>query len=383
MKSTFATNIYCRPSKCSKSSGKAPLELCVIIDGKRSYIVLPHPKVSPSEFNRARRPKELQEYVNSVSRNIVTIVNSMTEHGIPMTTENFKKCFKEGGAVTYKTKDLFEDYIRLQRERIGIDLTQGAFRRYELIRDMFYEYHSKDSDATTITPSVIQGFYIHIQHKYNTETAASYIARIKSIMRYGFDNGIFKVNPCVGLRVRHERHKIDFLTDEEITKIMEAEIDNECLNSVREAFLLQVFSGLSYIDLEHLTESDIMEENGVYFIHKPRVKTGVPYTATILPQGVEILRRNNWKMRVISNQKMNIYLKQVMMLSGISHPLTTHLGRKTYGHILLNGGKFLPNPVRLEVVSKCLGHSTTRTTAKYYTELSPQSVINEMAVALR
>lgn len=382
MKSTFATNIYCRPSKASKN-GKAPLELCVIIDGKRSYIVLPHPKVNPSEFNKKRRSKELQDYVNAVSRNIIQVVNDMTEHSIPITTENFKKCFKNGGAVIYKVHNLFDDYIRLQRERVGVDLTQDAFRRYEMIRDMFYEYHSKDSDATSITPSVIQGFYIQLQHKYNTETSASYIARIKSIMKYGMDNGIFKINPCIGLRVRHKRHQIDFLTDEEITKIMDADIDNDCLNSVREAFLLQVFSGLSYIDLEHLTESDIREENGVYFIHKPRVKTGVPYTAIILPDGVEILRRNNWKMKVISNQKMNVYLKQVMTLSGISHPLVTHLGRKTYGHILLNGGKFLPNPVRMEVVSKCLGHSTTRTTAKYYTELSPQSVINEMAVALR
>ena len=69
---------------------------------------------------------------------------------------------------------------------------------------------------------------------------------------------------------------------------------------------------------------------------------------------------------------MNTYLKQVMVIAGIDHKLTTHLGRKTYGHILLNSG------VRLEVVAKNLGHSSSKTTAKYYAEVTTDTIINEV-----
>lgn len=51
------------------------------------------------------------------------------------------------------------------------------------------------------------------------------------------------------------------------------------------------------------------------------------------------------------------------------------MGRKTYGHILLNSG------VRLETVAKSLGHSNSKTTAKYYCEVAPETVINEVTSA--
>lgn len=357
--------------------GYAPIEVSIIINQKRVFCNLPR-KEHPEIFKKSiisRRSNDIKDYLEEVRTKFNKYQTELLHNGIPITSAALKTCFQNGGVRSYTINDLFTDYLKYLAKRVDIDLTQGAYRKYELTKELFFKHINKDLEATAITPAVIQDYYITLQKAYKPNSAASYIAKTKTFIQYGIDNGYIKINPFQGLKVHREKKKIDYLTDEEIEKLKTAKIDNDSLNNVRDAFLLQVYSGLSYIDLEHLRKEDIKEENGVYYIQKPRTKTGVQYTAVILPPGVEILHRHNFQLKVISNQKMNCWLKQVMVLAGLNHSLTTHLGRKTYGHILLNSG------VRLETVAKSLGHSNSKTTAKYYCEVAPETVINEVTSA--
>ena len=373
MRTTFAIKAYCRNSKADKS-GKAPIELSISINGKRTFYRLPHPNVDPTEFNRKRRPKELQEYIDTITATINSIVLDMTKNGVPVTAAALKHFIQSGGFRSYTVGDMFDEFLAIQKSRIGIDLTEHAYRKFELVRDLFTETMALEREVTDITPSVIQSFYIKLQGLYASATAAGYITKLHTMVKFAMDNGHLKINPFQTLKVKRERKPIDYLSDKEIKAIMDAKIENKSLDAVRQAFLLQVFSGLAYTDLEKLKEEDIkIAADGTYYIEKPRVKTGVTYTAVILPEGRDILVRNNFKMKVISNQKMNLFLKEVGTLAGIEHRLVTHLGRKTYGHILLNRG------VRLETTAKCLGHSNSRTTARYYAEVMNDTVINEVA----
>ena len=374
-RTTFNCNIYCRESKKAKN-GYAPLELSIIINQKRCFINLPY-KAIPEEFNRKRRPRELQEYVNITMGNIQGILTEMARYGVPVTTDNLRQYLRSGGFRPYTIKDLFDDYLKLVRDRVGVDITSASYVKYVKVCDLFRDYIDQGQEVTAITPAVIQGFYTSLQKKYNTATSASYIAKIKTVIMFGRDNDKIKINPFQGLKVHREKKRIDYLTEEEIDKLKNTVINNKSLDDVRDAFLLQVYSGLSYIDLEHLRKEDIrITDDGTHYIQKERVKTGVTYTTVILPDGIDILKKHNYQLRVISNQKMNTYLKQIMELSGINHNLTTHLGRKTFGHILLNKG------IRLEVVAKNLGHSSTRTTAKYYAEVTTSTIIDEVKKAL-
>lgn len=377
MRTTLTTKMYCRPSKADKS-GKAPIELSIIVNGERTFFNLPYPKTDPAVFNRKRRPKDLQEYCDSVQANIINIILDMTRNGIPVTASNLKHYISTGGVKSYTVGMMFTEVLGLLKKKIGIDMNERTYRKYEIVRDLFLRRVSADSEVTAITPSVMQEFYLDLQKEYTTASAGAYFTRIKTMVKHAMDNGHLNINPFQGIKVRYERKPIDYLTDEEIETLRNAKIDNESLCAVRDAFLLQVFSGLSYIDLEHLKEDDIkVSSDGTHYIQKQRVKTGVTFTSVILPEGVEILMRNGYKMKVISNQKMNLFLKQVAALAGLNHTLRTHLGRKTYGHILLNRG------VRMDVVAKTLGHSSAKTTARYYAEVMPDTVISEVATAIR
>ena len=373
-RSTFSTQVYCRPSKADRK-GLSPLELGISVNSKRVFVQLPY-RCRAKDFNRKRRPKELQAYVDATQANINGILLDMAQNGIPVTAVALREYFRSGGFKTYTVNDLFTDFLRMMKGRVGKDITQGAYRKYELVRDLFISFHKGESEVASITPSVAQEFYSFLQGKYNPATSASYIAKFHTVTRYAIDNNRLKINPFQNIKVRHPRKQIDYLTQEELDAIWNVKIDNDCLNSVRDAFMLQCYSGLSYIDLEHLQESDIrILPDGTHLVQKDRIKTGIPYTAVILPRGVEILMRNGYNMRVISNQKMNVYLKQIMTLAGVNHSLHTHLGRKTYGHILLNSG------VRLETTAKCLGHSSSRTTARYYAEVTTDTVVSEVTKA--
>ena len=63
---------------------------------------------------------------------------------------------------------------------------------------------------------------------------------------------------------------------------------------------------------------------------------------------------------VLSNQKMNAYLKEIADICGITKPLTFHIARHTFATTvtLLNG-------VPMESVSKMLGHTNIKTTQHY------------------
>ena len=95
-------------------------------------------------------------------------------------------------------------------------------------------------------------------------------------------------------------------------------------------------------------------EEGRYYIHDTRRKTGVCYTAVILEEGVEVLKKYNFRLPLIGNHKLNVYLKTIRDICGIDKPIFSHVARHTYATRCLNRG------IRLEVVARLLGHKTTK-----------------------
>jgi site-specific recombinase XerD len=63
---------------------------------------------------------------------------------------------------------------------------------------------------------------------------------------------------------------------------------------------------------------------------------------------------------ILSNQKMNAYLKEIAAVCGINKELTFHIARHTFATTVT-----LTNGVPIESVSKMLGHKNLRTTQHY------------------
>lgn len=374
MKSTtLNVSFYCRPCKASKK-GVAPIELSLIINGERAYITLQR-KENPATFKKcmeAKRTNSIKEYVNAVQNRLNDIITEMMEDGIMLNTQTLTEYFRYGGVKRYTVKMLFDEYINLLRNRVNVDLTPRSFRKYELSRDKFYTIISPNSPVGAITNTVIAEYMSMLKKIFNTPTANGYGQRVKTVLKYGMSKGIVKTNPFMNIHLRKDITHVEFLTEEELARIRDTELFNESLNRMRDLFIFQSSCGLSYCDMAALEPGDYQyNDKGQIYIHKRRAKTGVYFTSVVLPDGIEILKRYDFQLPQISNQKYNAALKFIKDICKIEKPLHTHIARHSYATRCINMG------IRLEVVAKLLGHSSTRLT-QHYAKLLEKNIIQEV-----
>lgn len=373
MRNTFCVKYYVRKSKCNKN-GEAPLEMSISINGSRHFLNLPY-RTTPEEFNKKRKSKELLNYMEIMRTRINQILVDMSMHGEPLTTERLLAYIRTGGYKSYTINDLFNDYLDILRKRVGINLTQSVYRKYELVRDLFFKHIDPTKECTDITQNVIMAFYATLNGKYDTSTAAGYMTKLKTFITFGMDNAKIKINPFQNIRVNKGIKPIVTLKESEISIIENAHLENESLQRVLDCFVFELNSGISYADMMLLTKDDIKEDNGTYYVHKRRKKTGTEYTAIILPKGMEVLRKYDYKLPVISNQKTNLYLSRIRELLNIDTHITTHIARHSFGQRLLSAG------VRLETISHILGHKSVKVTERFYCSITTQDAIKEVATS--
>ena len=373
-RNTFSVQFYNRTSKTNKN-GLAPIEMSIICNGERLLINLPY-KCKPEDFNRKRRPKEIEDYLNAQRSLINKVITELAENGLPLTSKNVRDYYRTGGVKSYTANDLFEDYLNTLKPRVGHNLTKQVYRKYELVRDLFFEEFDKEQEATAITNYEVKKFFSRVDSKYDSSTACGYKTKFKAIVVFGIDNNKIKINPFNGIKITKKKKEIEYLTEEEVSLLMNTPITNESLAKVRDCAVFQIASGLSFADVAVLENGDLQEEDGVYFISKNRVKTNTPYFSVVLKEGVDVYKKYNGHIPLISNQKYNAYLKSIQTLCGIKTNLHSHLFRHTYCTRLLNKG------VPIKTVSKCAGHQNSRITEAYYAHLENKTILSQVSVAM-
>ena len=314
----------------------------------------------------------MKDYLRSVRVRLNEIETTFLRDGEALTAAALRDYFKTGGYVLYTVGDLFDDFMRILAKRVDVDLKPKTYRKYEIARDKFYKILPPTEPVSAITHAVIMDYQASMNQYLDYVTTNGYCQRVKTVVQFGIDNGRMKINPFSGIKLRKGEKNVQFLTEEEVEKIRTTDFHNESLNKVRDLFVFQAASGLSYTDMAKLVPTDFqVTEDGQYYIHDKRNKTGVYYTAVILSDGVEVLKRYNFNLPIITNHKINVYLKTIRDLCGIDKPIFSHVARHTYATRCLNRG------IRLEVVAKLLGHSTTRIT-QHYAKLLKDNIINEV-----
>ena len=176
--------------------------------------------------------------------------------------------------------------------------------------------------------------------------------------------------------------KKGYLTKEELTSLYEGEFGFQRLEQVRDIFLFCCYTGLSYSDVQKLTQDNISKGlDGEFWIFIDRTKTGSPSNVPLLPVADEIVRKykkhpeavNSGKLLpVISNQKMNAYLKEIAVVCGIKKHITFHMVRHSFATTVT-----LSNGVAIESVGSMLGHKNLKTT-QIYAKVVQEKVSEDM-----
>lgn len=367
---TFSITFLCRTSKMGKN-GTSPIEMTVILNGERICLSLPR-KIEPSEFNKLfnqKKNNELKEYCELFRQKIYNIQRDLIKYNLPITSQNIKEFFKNGGIKEYDLDTLFKEYTEYLMNFKNSTLEN--YQKYKIVMDGFYKLvgNKKVEDITKADAHN----YLYLLNKSNgNNTIVGKLNRIRSIFNFAVDNRKISYNPFNNIKVKKVDTEVEYLTEEEINKIINTEMITDAHSKVKDLFLFQTSSGLSYSDMLLLTKEDIQVEGETYFINKKRQKTKIEFTSIILPFGIEILKKYDYQLPIISNQKYNQYLKIVQGVCGIKTLLHSHLARKSYATLLLNRG------CRIETIAKLLGHSNSRITSKVYAHLKKDTIIKEV-----
>lgn len=204
---------------------------------------------------------------------------------------------------------------------------------------------------------------------------------LNSFILDAMKEGLIQKNPYDSVKIDHgdDSDGIDkFLYPEEFAKVRTAKMSCERLEKVRDLFVFQTLTCLSYVDLAAFTMEKIREVDLAQVLAGRRGKTNVEYMVPLLPGAVDILKKYNglpyWRngKSLLTNQKYNKYLKEVVKQVGIDRPVTTHWARHTGATLLLN------LKVPLQTVSKVCGHSSTKMTERIYAKLLDRTVVEEV-----
>ena len=137
-RTTASVSFYCRESKKTKD-GRAPIELTIVINNKRCYIQLPR-KEYPDQFKEqttGKKRTDLTDYLDGIRTRLNQIATTFLMEGRPLTADALKSYFQTGGYQIYTVENLFNDYMHILKKRVGKDLTQKSYRKYEIARHTY------------------------------------------------------------------------------------------------------------------------------------------------------------------------------------------------------------------------------------------------------
>lgn len=151
---------------------------------------------------------------------------------------------------------------------------------------------------------------------------------LKIYVREAHASQLIETDPYRNIKLDHgSSESRKFLTREELQRVEDIVLDNNCLEKVRDMFLFCCYTGLAYADLAKFDFSEATYTNGMYRIRDCRQKTGTQYNISLVKKAMNILNKYDFKFPIISNQKYNAYLKVIGAFCEIKKKLTSHTAR--------------------------------------------------------
>ncbi|WP_346856860.1 site-specific integrase [uncultured Draconibacterium sp.] len=394
MKSTFRILFYVRRNYVNKK-GETGIMVRITLDGEIAQFSSKL-KVNPDNWDtkngkvtgNTMGARNLNDTLENIRASIIRHYRELEWQDTHVTAEKIRNAFL---GVTVKAQMLlviFKNHNDDLSKRIGKDITEAGVEKYKRTRQrladfMMYQYKIKDIALKEINYNFVSYFetYLRSVHNCGINTTAKYLQQLKHIVTLAKNNGWLQADPFINFRIRFEKADRGYLLQGELETMMQKKFAIKRLEQVRDIFVFSCFTGLAYVDVLNLKSEDITTSfDGKLWIIKKRQKTNVQSNILLLDIPKMILKKYENKLSggkllpVITNQRINSYLKEIADVCGIEKNLTFHLARHTFATTVT-----LAKGVPMETVSKMLGHTSIRTT-QIYARITDSKIGNDMSV---
>ena len=325
-------------------------------------------------------PEEWESYKNAPflkkeMENYQKIVNAMQLLGEEMTVENFNKHIgvdtpvrntskkKSKESVTEaKDERINESFLDFMHDAIVKEKSAATTKRQKFVAlDALRRWGGIVTFADISTKKLREYDAWLREDGTRTDVAVNnYHKRTKMYVRQAYEKGI--IDKDYYSMVHFPRGKCkerNPLTEAELMKLRTVELPQREAR-VRDLFIFSAYTGLAFCDAQAFDFFTMTEQRGdMFYIDGSRMKTGTKFYTPILPPAMEVLKRYNFELPKISNQKGNDYLRIVKSIAGIRKPLTFHVARHSFATLSLS------HDVPIEKVARMLGHTDIKTTQIY------------------
>tara|TARA_R110001583_G_scaffold433_3_gene4095 strand:+ start:1209 stop:2420 length:1212 start_codon:yes stop_codon:yes gene_type:complete len=336
----------------------------------------------------------------------------------------------EGKSLNVYLDQVYSDLLECQKQLVGESkyVTAQAIKARYLGEDeqhktllQLVSYHNKNM-ISVIKPGTLKNYYTteryikrYLNNKLKTndvflkQLSYKFIIDFEQFLRNGKsinssqplrNNGVMKhlerlkkminlalrlewieKDPFVRFSLKFTKHQRAFLSQSELEVLESGQLSKEMHQKTKDVFVFACYTGLSYIDVKLLSDEHIVRGiDGEYWIFTKREKNDEAVKIPLLEKALDIIKKYDQGsehkqeklLPVFSNQKVNIYLKEIASILKINKKLTFHAARHTFATTVT-----LSNGVPIETVSKLLGHTKLSTT-QIYARVIEQKVSSDM-----
>ncbi len=368
-------------TRANKAKGELlPLYVRIVVDNQRVELSLKR-FIKPTEWNEGKGMargsrddiKSLNHYLEEVRSKLMSCYQEMQLQNQLITADAIKSKFLGSDQKAHSLGSLMAYHSMYSKEK----LAPGTLKNYSTTQKYLEKFVEKRSGASDI-------FLSELSYKFLTEFeqflrshkplanngVMKHIERFRKMVNMAIRLEWIEKDPFAKYKQRFDKVERGFLSEKELAAIEGKEISIDRISWVRDLFVFSCYTGLAYIDVMQLTPSNVaIGIDGEFWLITSRKKTNNPVRVPLLPEALAIIEkykanpraiRNGTLFPVITNQKLNAYLKELTDLCGITKNLTFHLARHTFATTVT-----LTNGVPIESVSKMLGHSKITTTQIY------------------
>jgi site-specific recombinase XerD len=373
-----------KKSKNFKEKGRLPIYMRVTILSRRLELSSGH-SVEPSQWlstggkvkGNTEEARTINTYLDLLKRRAYDYQQEMMLEGLPFTIEVFKSKWFGTGIERHKLMDVVRQHNAEVKALIGKGYVKATWVKYKTTEThleafLKWKYRVKDIDLRSLKYAFIMDleFFLKTEKNLSINSYGKVIKNVKKIVNTCVARDWLDKDPFARYKVKHIDPQVPYLSADELQRVENKVFAIERLALVKDLFLFSCYTGLAYIDAACLTPDHlVVGVDGKQWINKNRQKTDVSSRIPLLSPALAILEKykdhpqtssSGRLLPMMSNQKVNAYLKEIADLCGIKKEVTFHVARHTFATTVT-----LSNGVPFETVSKMLGHKKLQTTQIY------------------
>jgi integrase len=287
-------------------SGPQSIYLRITVSKKRVEISTQR-ECDPSKWNpsvgRARGTKEdsktLNAFLDSMQQKVYEAHRSLMDNSETITAEKIKNKLLGIAERPKMILEIFQQHNEQIEKLVGHEYAPLTLKRYKTalrhVREFIkWKYRVSDLEVGNLEFDFISSyeFYLKSVRKCGHNSTMKYLSNFKKVVLECVKRGWLQRDPFFGFKMATREISREFLSQEELDRIISKEFSVERIKIVKDIFLFSCYTGLAYVDVHKLKRSEItLGIDGEKWIFIKRQKTETSAHIPLLPICVEILSR--------------------------------------------------------------------------------------------